>query len=170
MIRAIKTKYYQGKRYHDPVQVNSASDQRALDIRDELTASEKCVIDEVFEELKRIADCYCVKITVDDRASKLAIAFGEFIMDSRENGTVGYFDDTQAVSEGWSIVETDGSENGPYQLQKIDEFDKFKSDDEAWLYVYRRANEGSAYHQQALAYLDDNNPKEYEALIKFCRE
>ena len=82
---------------------------------------------------------------------------------------IGYFDDAQAVAEGWSIVETDGSENGPYQLQKIDEYDKFYSDDEAWIHVFMRAYLGSAYHQQALAFLDDNNTAEYRALVDYCR-
>lgn len=80
-----------------------------------------------------------------------------------------YFNDDQAMSEGWIIAECYGSENGDYQLQRIDEDEKFKSDDEAWLYVYKKAHEGSSYHQQALMFLNDNNPQEYQALIKYCR-
>lgn len=41
------------------------------------------------------------------------------------------FDTDKAADEGWCISECHGSENGPWQLQKCDEQDVFKTDIEA---------------------------------------
>lgn len=74
----------------------------------------------------------------------------------------------QAGKEGWCISDSSGSENGPWQLQRVDEYEKFPSDDEAWLYVHGKAAKGSKYHQSALDYLKTANLKEYVAIQKFC--
>ena len=81
-----------------------------------------------------------------------------------------FYDQDIACNEGWFIAECEGSENGPFQLQRVDEYMLFASDDEAWLYVYTQAMQGSSYHQQALDFLDENNEQEYKELVKYCRE
>ena len=71
------------------------------------------------------------------------------------------FEDTQAMGEGWLI--TDDAEP---QLQKLDESTVFRDDVEAWLHVYAQAQAGSAYHQQALAFLADRNPREHAEVMR----
>lgn len=74
------------------------------------------------------------------------------------------FDNSQAVTQGWSIFECTGSDNGPYQLQCCDDDDVFLDDAAAWGYVVKCARGGSEYHKQALAYLRDHNPMEIKAI------
>jgi hypothetical protein len=79
---------------------------------------------------------------------------------------MAYFDNTQSVAEGWSIFECSGSENGPFQLQRLDEAEVFPNDDDAWVFVIGKAREGSAYHIGALTYLREHNPLEIAAMTK----
>jgi hypothetical protein len=79
--------------------------------------------------------------------------------------TTPTFDINQAVDEGWCISECHGSENGPWQLQKCDERDKFMNDMQAWRHVVDYAEAGSEYHQKALQFLQDHNPVEYDCII-----
>lgn len=85
-------------------------------------------------------------------------------MEVHEN--VPEFDNGQAYMEGWSIFECWGSDNGPFQLQRVDELEEFPSDDEAWTFVIGKAREGSAYHKGALDYLRAHNPMEIVAMTK----
>jgi hypothetical protein len=75
------------------------------------------------------------------------------------------FDNNQAVTEGWYIADCDGSDNGPYQIQKLDDENVFSKDDEAWDHVVAKAREGSAYHLSAIEYIRVYNPREF---IFFC--
>lgn len=79
------------------------------------------------------------------------------------------FDNGKAVDEGWSIFECFGSENGRWQLQKLDDAGKFNTDIDAWRLVLDYADAGSEYHQQALQFLKDNNPMEYDCIIDTIR-
>lgn len=75
-------------------------------------------------------------------------------------------DNTQAFTEGWAIFDCDGSENGQWQLCKVDEDNIFESDILAWAFVRAKAENGSAYHQSALEYLKANNMQEYLLIMK----
>jgi hypothetical protein len=75
------------------------------------------------------------------------------------------FNNDPAADEGWCISECHGSENGPWQLQKCDEQDVFKTDIEAWRFVVDVAEAGSEYHQSALQFLKDHNPIEYDCIV-----
>jgi hypothetical protein len=83
-----------------------------------------------------------------------------------QSPAVTEFDNRQAFSEGWGIFDCDGSENGPWQLQRLDEETPFPSDDEAWQYVVERAAASSPYHQCALAYLREHNRLEFYCIAK----
>lgn len=61
-------------------------------------------------------------------------------------------DQTQAISEGWRIRYV--MNHGSYEIIKDDKANKFWTDSEAQMFVARRANEGSEYHEQALAIVD----------------
>jgi hypothetical protein len=76
-----------------------------------------------------------------------------------------HFDNTQAFDQGWGIFDCDGSENGPWQLQKLDESDLLRNDLEAWRLVTDHANAGSEYHQKALQFLAEHNPLEHNTII-----
>ncbi|MCU6502281.1 hypothetical protein LPN04_31250 [Rugamonas sp. A1-17] len=80
------------------------------------------------------------------------------------------FDNAQAGNEGWGIFETDGSEGGPWQLQREDETAVFPNDDTAWRYVTDKAKDGSAYHQSALDFLKRENMIEYTAILNFIEK
>lgn len=77
------------------------------------------------------------------------------------------FDGAQAEREGWGIFDCDGSENGPWQLQKIDERNVFETDLSAWQYVVNMALAGSAYHRSAIDYLREHSPAEFASFCKF---
>ncbi|MEY9247612.1 hypothetical protein [Bradyrhizobium elkanii] len=75
------------------------------------------------------------------------------------------FDSNIAFDQGWGIFDCDGSENGPWQLQKLDESDRLRNDLEAWRLVVDYANAGSEYHKKALQFLADHNPIEHRCII-----
>jgi hypothetical protein len=76
------------------------------------------------------------------------------------------FDNAQAASEGWVIANCYGSENGPWQLQKIDEMDAFLTDVYAWRHVVMQSIAGSAYHRSALEFLKNENPQEHLSILR----
>ncbi len=76
-----------------------------------------------------------------------------------------------AELEGWNVFSSFGSENGDWQIQKVDDPDdgmpRFESDNAVWLHVYRRAGEGSQLHKDALAYVKEHNRMEYDSIMKY---
>lgn len=86
-----------------------------------------------------------------------------------------------ANGEGWDLFECHGSDNGPWQLQKIDDPDEYEagnpgvrvtarwhSDDDVWRYVWERAQAGDEPHGKALAILAEVNPRERRAIEAWC--
>lgn len=65
------------------------------------------------------------------------------------------FDNTQALAEGWMIVRS-ANRHQPWQLQRVDQVKTFGTDVEAWCYVFDQADQGSAYHQQAIFFLEQH--------------
>ncbi|RQH02736.1 hypothetical protein [Paraburkholderia dinghuensis] len=77
------------------------------------------------------------------------------------------FDDNRAMQEGWSIFDCEGSANGPWQLQRIDEDEKFMSDGAAWEFVVQQAHVGSVYHASVLNCLYDQNRIEFDSIFRW---
>jgi hypothetical protein len=75
-----------------------------------------------------------------------------------------FFDNSQAVREGWSIFDCSGSDNGRWQLQKCDDSDKCSTDLVAWDHVRTAADAGSEYHASALKFLEQHNPDEFRLI------
>ncbi|WP_316207478.1 hypothetical protein [Bradyrhizobium sp. SZCCHNR3118] len=75
------------------------------------------------------------------------------------------FNNDVAFDQGWGIFECHGSENGPWQLMKLDQSGRFKNDLEAWRWVVDYANRGSDYHKSALQFLAEHNPIEHCCII-----
>jgi hypothetical protein len=75
------------------------------------------------------------------------------------------FDNSQAILEGWSIFDCDGSSNGRWQLQKCDDLNVFADDLFAWRFVVEQARLGSTYHEMTLLFLKQFNRDEYETII-----
>lgn len=83
-------------------------------------------------------------------------------------------DSEQALGEGWDIFDSEGSDNGPWTIQRLDDpyhlpylgFTKpvFGSDPDAWIHVVALARGGSPLHQKALAFIRENNSLEAEAI------
>lgn len=82
-----------------------------------------------------------------------------------------------ALAEGWDLFSTDrdprdelGVVNGkpygyrPFELQRYEEAGIFAADQDAWRFVWYRAQDGSPLHQQALAFLQQESPEEYTAI------
>lgn len=80
-----------------------------------------------------------------------------------------------AVREGWDIWDSEGSENGRWQVQRIDDPEAFyeatgftpprlTSDAEAFCIV---ANGTEPHHSVARGFLRYHNPKEYQAVMNF---
>ena len=81
------------------------------------------------------------------------------------------YDDNAAMAEGWAIFDADGSVQNkdgrsPFQLQRIDEMEKFDGDIEAWRYVIDRAKEGSLLHLGALRFLAAESPGEIDQIAE----
>lgn len=85
------------------------------------------------------------------------------------------FDNTQANSEGWDIFDCgEGATGGRWQIQRIDDpaawdflpfnHPQFASDEAAWSFVAAKADEGSLYHQEALARIKQGNPTEWHLI------
>jgi hypothetical protein len=75
----------------------------------------------------------------------------------------------QAQMQGWDIFETQGSDGGPWQLQRLDDASEIKgatqleTDAAAWQHVL----EGTApVHEAARRFLQVHNPKEYEWALR----
>lgn len=73
-------------------------------------------------------------------------------------------DNTQAVAEGWMII--DAAEAG-WQLRYDPKESLLDSDQDAWFLVYAKASEGSAYHQAALDFLKEHGLSEYDQIMRF---
>ncbi len=56
-------------------------------------------------------------------------------------------DDAEAEKEGWNLFSVD---DGRLEIQRIDEYDVFETDDAALAFIRERAAGGSALHQKAL--------------------
>ncbi len=86
-------------------------------------------------------------------------------------------DELAAMPEGWGIFDCDGSENGPWQIQKFDDPDDlaeritatvgrlWKEDNEAWMHVW---SVESALHRKAIAFIRAMNPQEWEAIERWA--
>jgi hypothetical protein len=59
------------------------------------------------------------------------------------------FDNSQAFSEGWLIADCYGSDNGRWQLQKLDETDIFPDDQSAWRHVERTDSSGTITYRDS---------------------
>jgi hypothetical protein len=81
---------------------------------------------------------------------------------TRDNKAWSTFDQRQALAEGWCLMFCDG--RGVIEVQRDDEANMasrpalglpvFEYDEDAFQYVAKRAAEGSLYHQQALAIVE----------------
>jgi hypothetical protein len=72
----------------------------------------------------------------------------------------------QAESEGWDIFTCEGSVNGYYQIQMIDEQNKFKDDVDVWEMLVKSEKK---LHIDALVFIAINNPTEFKAIIKHTK-
>lgn len=79
---------------------------------------------------------------------------------------VGYhFDQERAIGEGWAIFECIGLSHEQWRIERMDEADIFKDDEEAWSYVINAAlMQGSDYHLTALKIIEILNPAEFERI------
>jgi hypothetical protein len=73
------------------------------------------------------------------------------------------FDNTQAITEGWAISEV-GAVGDMYRLEKCDDAQVFLTDQDAWMFVGRKALEGSLYHIRALKFLEANDCADFELI------
>ncbi len=70
------------------------------------------------------------------------------------------------TQEGWDIFFSEGSVDGDYQIQRIDEMELFSNDIEAIQFVYKKALEGSKRHRKALSTIVMLNPIELGLIFK----
>lgn len=73
------------------------------------------------------------------------------------------FDNTQAETEGWFVSEV-GAPGDMFRLEKDDEAAKFKTDQDAWEHVIRKAIDGSIYHISALKFMELNGEADFELI------
>jgi choline dehydrogenase-like flavoprotein len=76
------------------------------------------------------------------------------------------YDYDAAASEGWFISEASGNPDGTkWRFERRDESAKFSGDPMAHKFVIDRAGEGSQNHIDVLAWLEANEPKEFEIVM-----
>lgn len=83
-------------------------------------------------------------------------------------------DSDAALLDGWDIFDSFGSENGPWQIQVLEEPNllpelgytekKFEDDSAVWVHVWTQAEAGSALHVKALEFIKMHNPLEYRCI------
>lgn len=112
-------------------------------------------------EAARIGGWDVVEVRAADGAEHSVYSF------SLDRAPEPQFDGERAEREGWGIFDCDGSDNGPWQIQKIDASDLLENDMHAWQLVAREARAGSAYHRSAIEFIREHNPTEYESFCKF---
>lgn len=76
-----------------------------------------------------------------------------------------YKNNPKNSKEGWDLFFSEGSDNGDYQIQRIDEMNIFENDIQAIKFVYKRALEGSKRHKKALAVVMFLNPQEIRLIF-----
>lgn len=88
-------------------------------------------------------------------------------------------DSKLANMEGWDIFNCEGSDNGPYQLDKIYDpegwgaetgipvFRTWEDDTDVWVFV---RDTPTALHTRALLFLEQANPQEHKAILAFGKE
>lgn len=76
------------------------------------------------------------------------------------------FNNIRAMAEGWCVSECGAHEDGPWQLQKLDDTDVFEDDAEAWEHV-RSLAPTSPYHQSALDFLREHSPEEWDRVTTY---
>lgn len=80
-----------------------------------------------------------------------------------------WFDNEQAMREGWAVAQTSGNDDeGDARIERLDEAEKFETDDQAWAHVVRCANEMSIYHINALRFVFERNPSEKKAILDWA--
>lgn len=85
-----------------------------------------------------------------------------------------------AMTEGWDLFDSQGSVDGPWQIQRID-FPEgwppgctpdpcpFEGDADAWVHVRTKAAEGSPLHIRVLWFLLVHHPAEYFRVMSWGR-
>lgn len=71
-------------------------------------------------------------------------------------------DTQQAEKEGWSIFYCDGSKDGLYQIQRIDEMNMYSDDRAVWA---KLVLSDEPLHKKAIHYIRKVNPKEYSKIL-----
>ena len=80
------------------------------------------------------------------------LGYWEWVEDQIENGVPPAFDQTQAIKEGWTIM-NNGVLNAAPMVERDDESDQFDTDYDALEFVALRALDGSDYHIAALQWI-----------------
>lgn len=76
-------------------------------------------------------------------------------------------DSASAQEEGWDIFLCHGSQDGEWQIQRLDEERILDSDERAWELVGSQKTE---VQKKALAFIRENNPKELRYLAPYLHE
>lgn len=78
-----------------------------------------------------------------------------------------------AQGEGWTIFQSQGSEGGPWQIQKLDDASdvpgapQLEEDKDAWRLVLQGRG---AHHAAALTFIKAHNEAEYENIMVFAEQ
>jgi hypothetical protein len=72
-------------------------------------------------------------------------------------------DSDLALGQGWDIFNRDDNEDGEmFEIQKVDEANNFKTDQDAWAFVWERAVQWQCpLARRALVFISTRSPQEY---------
>lgn len=83
-------------------------------------------------------------------------------------------DDTDSINQGWGLFYSIGSENGPWQLQRIDDPEEgepiFEDDAQAWEFVYKQFLVGDKLASKLFNFLSQNCMEEFLRIKNHCEK
>lgn len=94
-----------------------------------------------------------------DLSEEYGVDFDEAVAASRPEEDSGEpYNEARAHSEGWGLFTTEDNE---IQVQRFQEAEIFKDDNDAWHYIITAAIEGSEFHIDFLKHLKEIAPDEH---------
>ena len=91
-------------------------------------------------------------------SEEYGVDFDEAVEASRPEESNSPYNEERAHSEGWGLFETEG---GEIQVQRLQEANIFKDDNQAWHFIIKQAIDGSEFHIGFIKHLKEIAPDEH---------
>lgn len=146
-------------------ELNELSDDQLADLADAALQKQAKEGAQVFEQSQR------------DARQSLQAAIADCLLDQPNpedlNPEWSATNSLAAQGEGWTIFQSQGSDGGPWQIQRLDDASdvpgapQLEDDKEAWRLVLQGRG---AHHAAALTFIKAHNEAEYENIMVFAEQ